>query len=218
MARRAQAISLFMVAVSALLAGRVDARSRLSQDITPPMPIVASSPTLAPFQHVRFCLHYPAECNSEARELDRVDMNAGISDVLKRVNHTVNTAIHPRVKDHGSDLRDGWTIAPESGDCNDYAVTKRHDLIEGGLPAKALRLSVVKTASGTGHLVLVVATTTGDIVMDNLTDAIRPWNSTSYRWLKIQSSTDARFWYEIRDPAIEASVSQIHRKVRLANR
>lgn len=182
------------------------------------MPIVASQPTLAPFQHVRFCLHYPAECKSEARELDRVDINAAISDVLKRVNHDVNAAIIPRVKNHGSDLRDGWTIAPESGDCNDYAVTKRHDLIESGLPAKALRLSVVKTASGTGHLVLVVATTTGDIVMDNLTDAIRPWNSTSYRWLKIQSSSDARFWYDIKDPAVEANGSQIHRKIRLANR
>ena len=219
MAQCARAISFFIVAASALFAGgAADARSRLSQDISAPMPIVASSPTLAPFQHVRFCLHYPAECKSEAREPDRVDMNAGISDLLKRVNHNVNTAINPRVKNYGSDLRDGWTIAPESGDCNDYAVTKRHDLIESGLPANALRLSVVKTASGTGHLVLVVATTTGDIVMDNLTDAIRPWNSTNYRWLKIQSSTDARFWYDIKVPSVEANASQIHRKIRLANR
>ena len=218
MARCAQAISLFVAAASALLAGGADARSRLSQDIGPAMPIVASAPTLAPFQHVRFCLHYPAECKSEARDLDRVEMNAAVSDVLKRVNHNVNTAINPRAKNYGSDLRDGWTIAPESGDCNDYAVTKRHDLIESGLPANALRLSVVKTASGVGHLVLVVATTTGDIVMDNLTDAIRPWTSTSYRWLKIQSSTDARFWYEIKDPAVEANGSQIHRKIRIANR
>ena len=218
MARCAQAVSLFIVAASALFAGGADARGRLSQDISPVTPIVASSPTLAPFQHVRFCLHYPAECKSEAREPDRVDLTSGIADLLKRVNHDVNAAINPRGKNYGSDLRDGWTIAPASGDCNDYAVTKRHDLIESGLPAKALRLAVVRTAAGTGHLVLVVATTTGDIVMDNLTGAIRPWNSTGYRWLKIQSSTDARFWYEIKDSATEASASQIHRKIRLANR
>jgi predicted transglutaminase-like cysteine proteinase len=145
-------------------------------------------------------------------------MSAEVSDLLKRVNHDVNTAITPTVKNYGSDLRNGWTIAPASGDCNDYAVTKRHDLIESGLPARALRLSVVKTASGTGHLVLVVATTSGDVVMDNLTNAIRPWTSTSYRWLKIQSSTDARFWYEIKDPAMEANGSQIQQKFRLANR
>lgn len=218
MARRAQAISLFIIVASILCANGADARSGLLQDSSPPTPIVASSPTLAPFQHVRFCLHYPSECKSEVRELDRIDMNAGISDLLKRVNHDVNSAINPTVKDYGSDLRNGWTIAPASGDCNDYAVTKRHDLIQSGLPARALRLAVVKTASGIGHLVLVAATTSGDIVMDNLTDAIRPWKSTSYRWLKIQSSTDARFWYEIKDPATQANGSRIQRKFRLANR
>lgn len=218
MARCAQAMSLVIVAASALFAGGADARGRPVKDSSPPRPIVATSPTLAPFQHVRFCLHYPSECKSEAREIDRIDVNAEVSALLKRVNHDVNTAIAPTVKDYGSDLRNGWTIAPASGDCNDYAVTKRHDLIEGGLPARALRLSVVRTASGTGHLVLVVATTSGDIVMDNLTDAIRPWKSTNYRWLKIQSSTDARFWYEINDPAMAANGLPISRKLRLADR
>jgi predicted transglutaminase-like cysteine proteinase len=218
MARCAQAISLFIIVASALVATGADARSRLLQDSSPPTSIVVSSPTLAPFQHVRFCLHYPSECKSDTRESDRIDVNTDISDLLKRVNHDVNTAINPTIKNYGSDLRNGWTIAPESGDCNDYAVTKRHNLIESGLPARALRLSVVKTASGIGHLVLVVATSSGDIVLDNLTDAIRPWKSTSYRWLKIQSSTDARFWSEIKDPAMAANGSQIQRKLRLANR
>ena len=218
MARRAQKLSVFIVVASAFFANGADARSRVLQDSRPPAPIVASTPTLAPFQHVRFCLHYPSECKSEARALDRIEMNAGISDLLKRVNNGVNAAINPRVKNYGSDLRDGWTIAPASGDCNDYAVTKRLDLIERGVSAKALRLSVVKTSSGTGHLVLVVATTSGDLVLDNLTDAIRPWKSTSYRWLKIQSSADARFWYEIREPMVDANGWQTHRKLRLAAR
>ena len=102
------------------------------------------------------------------------------------------------------------------GDCNDYAVTKRHALLESGLPSKALRLSVVKTASGIGHLVLVVVTTKGDIVLDNLTEVIRPWQSTDYHWLKIQSATDSKFWREIKRPAIRPSVSQADRRVRLA--
>jgi predicted transglutaminase-like cysteine proteinase len=104
------------------------------------------------------------------------------------------------------------------GDCNDYAVTKRHELLDSGLPSRALRLSVVKTASGIGHLVLVVVTTKGDIVMDNLTETIRPWQSTDYQWLKIQSATDARFWYEVKAPSAGPSVSQPDRKLRLANR
>jgi predicted transglutaminase-like cysteine proteinase len=218
MVRSAQTISFLIVVAAGLFAGGAEARSRLPQDAGPLAPIVESSPTLAPFQHVRFCLHYPSECNSEARGVDRIDVNAGTSDLLKRVNHDVNTAIAPTVKSYGTDLRDSWTIAPAAGDCNDYAVTKRHDLIESGLPAKALRLSVVKTVSGTGHLVLVVATTKGDLVLDNLTEEIRPWQSTNYRWLKIQSAVDARFWFEIKVPGAATPVSQADRKLRLADR
>jgi predicted transglutaminase-like cysteine proteinase len=118
--------------------------------------------------------------------------------LLGRVNHSVNAGIAPAHKSYGPELQEGWTIAPSAGDCNDYAVTKRHELLQSGLPAKALRLAVVKTASGIGHLVLVVATTKGDIVMDNLTEAIRPWQSTDYDWFKIQSAADARFWYEVK--------------------
>jgi Bacterial transglutaminase-like cysteine proteinase BTLCP len=54
--------------------------------------------------------------------------------------------------------------------------------------------------------------------MDNLTETIRPWQSTDYHWLKIQSATDSKFWYEIKAPAVGPSVSQADRKVRLANR
>jgi predicted transglutaminase-like cysteine proteinase len=103
------------------------------------------------------------------------------------------------------------------GDCNDYAVTKRHQLLENGLPSKALRLAVVKTASGVGHLVLVVVTTKGDIVLDDLTEVIRPWQSTDYHWLKIQSATDSKFWYEIKRPAIGPSVSEADRRVRFSD-
>jgi predicted transglutaminase-like cysteine proteinase len=108
-------------------------------------------------------------------ESERIDLDDETSELLKRVNHSVNMSITPTLKSYGSNLGDGWTIGPEMGDCNDYAVTKRHQLIESGLPSRTLRLSVVKTASGIGHLVLVVATTKGDIVLDNLTESIRPW-------------------------------------------
>ncbi len=204
--------AIFLAGV--LTAGSAGARS--PQDSKPSTSIVDASPTLAPFQHVRFCLRYPDDCKSNPTEDERIDLNAETSDLLRRVNHSVNMLITPTLKNYGPELQDGWTIAPVMGDCNDYAVTKRHELLESGLPAKALRLSVVKTSSGIGHLVLVVVTTKGDVVMDNLTEAIRPWQSTNYHWLKIQSANDARFWYEVKAP--DVSVSQIDRKVLLADR
>jgi predicted transglutaminase-like cysteine proteinase len=202
----------------ALSVGGADARSRSLQDLGLLTPIVDASPTLAPFQHVRFCLRYPSDCKSDPAESERIDLNAENLELLKRVNHSVNMSIIPAPKSYGPNLADGWRIAPEMGDCNDYAVTKRHELIESGLPSRALRLSVVKTASGIGHLVLVVVTTKGDIVMDDLTEVIRPWQGTDYHWLKIQSATDSKFWYKIKGSAVRPSVSQANRRVRLADR
>jgi predicted transglutaminase-like cysteine proteinase len=211
--------SVSVAIVAGLLAvDSADARSRSLPDSTSLTPIVEAAPTLAPFQHVRFCLRYPSDCKSDPAESERIDLNAETLEQLKRVNQTVNMSILPTVKSYGSNLEDGWTIAPGNGDCNDYAVTKRHKLMESGLPSKALRLSVVKTTSGVGHLVLVVATTKGDVVLDNLTDVIRPWTHTDYHWLKIQSASDSRFWYVIKAPAPALSVSQLDRKVRLADR
>lgn len=209
---------LLAILAGAITAGSADARSRSPQDSNLLTPIVDASPTLAPFQHVRFCLRYPSDCKSNPAENDRIDLSAETSELLNRVNHSVNLSIAPMLKSYGSNLDDGWTIAPGAGDCNDYAVTKRHELLESGLPSKALRLSVVKTASGIGHLVLVVATTKGDLVLDNLTEVIRPWQNTDYHWLKIQSATDSKYWYEIKAPAVGPSVSLADRKVRLANR
>src|SRR5437660_6600517 len=211
------ALSIIFAACLAC-AGNADARSRSPQDSKPSTSIVDGSPTLAPFQHVRFCLRYPSDCKSNPTEIERIDLNAETSDLLKRVNHDVNMSITPTPKNYGPEVQDGWAIAPRMGDCNDYAVTKRHELLESGLPSKALRLSVVKTASGIGHLVLVVVTTKGDLVLDNLTEVIRPWQNTDYHWLKIQSATDSKYWYEIKAPAIGPSISLADRKVRLANR
>jgi predicted transglutaminase-like cysteine proteinase len=216
MARRVSTILLSAILASGLFSGSAYSRNRLPQDTNSLSPIVEGSPTLAPFQHVRFCLRYPVDCKSDPAENQRIDLNTETFELLKRVNHSVNAAIAPAPKSYGPDLEDGWTIAPAAGDCNDYAVTKRHELLQSGLPAKALRLSVVKTASGIGHLVLVVATTRGDIVMDNLTEAIRPWQSTDYNWLKIQSAADARFWYEVKGHG--PSMSRLERQVRLADR
>jgi predicted transglutaminase-like cysteine proteinase len=180
-------------------------------------PITEAAPTLAPFQHVRFCLRYPADCKPDTGERERIDPTPQTMRLLDRINHSVNLAIVPRAKSYGSNLEDSWTIAPASGDCNDYAVTKRRELIANGLPPSALRLATTKTASGIGHLVLVVSTTKADIVLDSLSETIRPWQQTDYQWLKIQSATDPRFWNGIR-PAGDQNMSELGHAVRIARR
>jgi predicted transglutaminase-like cysteine proteinase len=196
--------SLILLAVLAIVLphGGVGARTRMIPfKASMRTPVVESGPTLAPFQHVRFCLQYPDDCRSNSAESERIDLTSRSLELLKRVNHRVNVSIVSKSKAYGSSLEDTWTIAPDRGDCNDYAVTKRHELLRLGFPSSALRLSVTKTAAGIGHLVLVVVTTKGDLVMDSLADAIQPWQTTDYQWLKIQSARDPHYWVEMRSPA-----------------
>ena len=206
MARNASTISLSSIVLFALL-GPVQGRSLIQTGVV--MPITEASPTLSPFQHVRFCLRYPTDCKSDPAQTTKVDLTAETLESMQRVNRDVNLSIMPVAK--SDPVADGgWTISPTSGDCNDYAVTKRHELLQKGLPAKALRLAVVKTQSGIGHLVLVVSTSKGNLVLDNLTETIVPWQFTKYQWMKIQSSADARYWFEIKPRGMV--LSQVDRK------
>jgi predicted transglutaminase-like cysteine proteinase len=217
MARRVFQSVLLATAATVLLAGGYYARPKAPQISSPTTLIAEASPSLAPFQHVRFCLRYPEDCKSDPTQTDRIELNADYAELLKRVNQEINTAIAPTLKSYGAELKDGWTIAPAFGDCNDYAVTKRHELLQAGLPARALRLAVVKTASGIGHLILVVSTTKGEMVLDNLNEVILSWQSTDYHWIKIQSANDARFWFEVKAPVASASLSHSSRKVHMAS-
>ena len=205
MARWTSVTMLSSIVASGLIAGDAGARGRPSHNPVVPVSLVETSPSLAPFQHVRFCLRYPADCRSNPTEDERIDLTGENSELLGRVNRDVNAAIAPVKKSYGKNLREAWTIALFTGDCNDYAVTKRHELLKSGLPAKALRLAVVKTRLGSDHLVLLVATTKGDLVLDNLTEAILPWQSADYRWMKIQSARDARLWYDVKVSGASAS-------------
>ena len=206
--RRLTSVTLLLsVAVGALLPDGAAARSGPPHNPAVPASLVETSPSLAPFQHVRFCLRYPADCRSNQAEDDRIDLTPETSELLEHVNRTVNANIIPAQKSSGDELQEIWAIAPYTGDCNDYAVTKRHELLQSGLPAKALRLAVVKTPSGSGHLVLFVATTEGGLVLDSLTETIVPWQSTNYRWMKMQSASDARIWHDVKVTGASAAPS-----------
>jgi predicted transglutaminase-like cysteine proteinase len=191
----------------------------IGNDIPAPVQnsITELGPTLSPFQHVRFCRRYPSDCQPDPQAAALVELDSKTANLLSRINRQVNAAIVPTRKDVVRDVGAAWAVAPHAGDCNDYAVTKQHELLQYKLPASALRLSEVKTADWEGHLVLVVATTKGELVLDNLTDEIRPWEDTDYRWLKIQSKTDPHYWVEMRSPIIvPATIREVFRKIAAA--
>jgi predicted transglutaminase-like cysteine proteinase len=151
--------------------------------------------TLPPMAFTQFCLRYADQCKPE-RVVFRggpVRLTTERYDDLKDVNEAVNASIAPERNTEGL-AGEKWLINPSRGDCNDYAVSKRSELLARGWPTRALLLSEVVTGWGEHHLVLVVRTTAGDLVLDNLTAQIRPWSRTGYLWVRIQTPKNPNFW------------------------
>jgi len=153
--------------------------------------------TLAPMNFVKFCIKNDAECGADVGERTLPSGDAAMA-MLRQVNVSVNEAISPMRKPTDP-VTANWTVSPSAGDCNDYAVTKRHQLIAMGWPQTALRLAVVRIDGGQGHLVLVARLPDGDVVLDNLSSTVRPWKSLGYDWISMQSGTNPRFWVSIGD-------------------
>ena len=96
-------------------------------------------PTRAPMAMV--CLTCGNECKPPRMVFrgGRLKLTPERVAQLQDVNQQVNAALQPEPNLEG--LRDEkWLLHPTSGDCNDYAVTKRHDLIAKGRPARSALL------------------------------------------------------------------------------
>jgi predicted transglutaminase-like cysteine proteinase len=155
------------------------------------------TPTLAPMAFTQFCQRYPAECRTpKIFRGGPVRLTAAKRSELARVNDNVNAGIISEANLRGL-AGEIWLIGPDRGDCHDYAVTKRHELMQRGWPARALLLSEVVTTSGEHHLVLVVRTAEADLVLDSLTDRIKPWFKARYQWVRMQMPGVARLWTTI---------------------
>jgi predicted transglutaminase-like cysteine proteinase len=159
-------------------------------------------PTLAPFAHTVFCLRYEAECRSS--RLFRggpVRLTEERWAELQEINRGINMAIAP-VRNELGLAGEEWIINPDRGDCNDYAVSKRHELLKRGWPARALLLSEVVISSGEHHLVLLVRTRSGDFILDNLRPQIKLWSQAQYRWVRAQIPGYGRLWATIAGKAV----------------
>ncbi|MGY4502577.1 putative transglutaminase-like cysteine proteinase [Bradyrhizobium sp. GM24.11] len=157
------------------------------------------TPTLPPMAYTMFCLRYADECRTQPPfrgGLLRLTGERWV--ILKQINQTVNRSIIPEDAELSSGV-EAWLINPDRGDCNDYAVTKRHELLKRGWPSGALLLSEVVTGWGKHHLILVVRTRSGDLVLDNLTPVVKPWARVPYRWVRIQIPSEHRLWTTIAD-------------------
>jgi predicted transglutaminase-like cysteine proteinase len=156
---------------------------------------------VAPDGFVRFCEAMPQECPAVVGEETPLGTSPERLRQLDAVNRDVNHSIAPATDLELYGLDDYWALPTQgSGDCEDYALLKRHNLMRLGWSANALLLTVVRDAEGAGHAVLTARTAQGDFILDNKTDEVRLWSATPYGFVMRQASRNARAFVAL-DPA-----------------
>jgi predicted transglutaminase-like cysteine proteinase len=155
------------------------------------MPFVSAVPqalALPPLGYQLMCLQHPSECTAGGPAT--ITVSAGEMATLREVNSSVNRSIRPQNDAPGSDV---WSVNARVGDCEEFALAKRDALVRAGFSRSALRLAYVKTNWGEGHAVLVVKTTRGDFVLDNLTGQIKPLSQSGLRVVSIASANPLKW-------------------------
>ena len=179
---------------AAILFGSLAVSVVCAAPATASQPMQTGGLTSQPIGHYEFCRANPVECNIRLRDRGPEHMNGALWKEIVAVNVGVNAAIKP-VNDldiYGKD--EVWAYPEGAGDCEDYVLEKRRDLMRQGLSLSNLLITVVRKPDGEGHAVLTVRTDKGDFILDNLTDSVRQWDATGYRFLKRQATNHTGRW------------------------
>lgn len=162
-------------------------------------PMATGERTSQPIGHYDFCTANPRECSIRSQDIDPERMTGKLWRVVVSVNAAVNAAVLPMsdADIYGQD--EVWTYPDGAGDCEDYVLEKRRKLHEDGIALSNLLITVARKPDGEGHAVLTMRTDKGDFILDNLTDSVRQWDQTGYRYLKRQATTNTGHWVAIVD-------------------
>ncbi len=155
--------------------------------------------TTQPIGHHQLCQRLPNECKQKTAERSPVTLSRELWARMIEINNAFNRSVAPRTDQEMWGRPEYWSYPSYQGDCEDYVLAKRRALMEQGVPAGSLLITVVRQPNGDGHAVLTVRTDLGDFIMDNLEPRILSWRDTEYRYLKRQSARNSGTWVKIRD-------------------
>ncbi|MGO9007418.1 MAG: transglutaminase-like cysteine peptidase [Beijerinckiaceae bacterium] len=155
--------------------------------------------TTVPYGWLDFCGRRPNECNVPILPAVDVRLTATTQQILDQVNREVNAYIKPVSNlDHWGTIIDHWDYPIDGrGDCKIYALFKRKLLMEAGFPRQALLMTIVRDHNDQGHAILTVKTDKGEFILDNLTNDIKIWDATGYRFVKRQAQENPNVWLAI---------------------
>lgn len=164
--------------------------------------------TTQPVGHYELCQRQPVECRQRTAQGAPIQLTRSLWAQVVNVNNTVNVSLEPRTDMEMWGVEEVWSYPDRGmGDCEDYALEKRRELMALGFPPSALLMTVVRQPNGDGHAVLTIRTSKGDFILDNLEGKVLPWFETDYTFLKRQSEFNSGTWVQINDGRDDAVAS-----------
>lgn len=182
------AIAVLALMAGAFSGGAADAASRSMR---------TGSVTSQPIGHYEFCQANREECSITSNGIAPARVTTFGWNVIREVNAEVNRRIMPMTDQDIFGRDEVWAYPSDVGDCEDFVLEKRRELMRKGFSASNLLITVVRKPDGEGHAVLTVRTADGDYILDNLDERVRLWSETSYRYMKRQADYDTGRWVKI---------------------
>ena len=155
--------------------------------------------TSQPLGHWQLCRTLPEECRTRSRATTPVRLTGDVLRLLREVNDRFNTEVTPITDWDHHGVEERWSYPTTLGDCEDYVLAKRRELMRRGFRPSDLLITVVLQPNGEGHAVLSVRTSQGEFILDNIDPKVRHWTRTNYDYVKRQSVRHTGTWVSIRD-------------------
>lgn len=150
----------------------------------------------APTGARELCQSYPWACDRSTTTsvLDTATQLRLAAEVNREINRKVRA-----VSDQNQyGRKEVWTLpTARGGDCEDFALLKKKELIRIGLAPSRLSIATALDRRRNSHAVLIIRTKSGDYVLDNLTNQMKPWQDTGYSFLRMQDPNTPSGWTRV---------------------
>ncbi len=153
----------------------------------------------APDGAAQLCNRYEWACHP--RRLDS-DLPRNALRLAARVNRQVNASINATTDMAQYGRAEHWSLPTRvGGDCEDFALQKKLELLRRGIPARAMMIATVHSNRIGAHAVLILRLNDGDYVLDNLSNGVRRWHTSPYTFLRVQDPNRPGQWRSATRPS-----------------
>ncbi len=157
--------------------------------------LIAKKATTAPAGATQMCSTFQWAC---AKTKGATPVTSAQMALVNKINLKINRQVNEVSDARQYGREEHWALPTNrGGDCEDFALLKKRELMKAGIPGQKLLIATVLDSRRQAHAVLVVRAASGDYVLDNLTNKIKHWDSTGYVFLRMQNADAPSQWSAI---------------------